>query len=96
MELPTIISYSDGEGATAGVGVAVWCPWLPHPVAAFTNVPEQVRNMWASLSGKQEYRDIFLVEAVGPLLALIAFPKRMRGGPPLDQLCGQLRCRVIF
>ena len=31
------------------------------------------------MAGNSDYRDIFLVEAVGPLLILIAFPKVMRG-----------------
>jgi len=50
--LPTIISYSDGEGSYARVGVAVWCPWLEHPVAAYTRVPEEIRDMWTSLAEK--------------------------------------------
>ena len=74
-ELPTIISYSDGEGASAGVGVAVWCPWLEHPVAAYACVPEEIRSMWGRMAAKEDYKDIFLVEAVGPLLVLETFPK---------------------
>jgi len=76
--LPTIISYSDGEGSLAGVGVAAWCPWLEHPVAAYTRVPQVVRDMWADLAGKPSYKDIFLIEAVGPLLILEAFPKLVK------------------
>ena len=76
--LPTIISYSDGEGSQAGVGVAAWCPWLQHPVAAYARVPQVVRDMWGSMAGKDTYRDIFLVEAVGPLLILEAFPKLVK------------------
>lgn len=73
-DLATIVSYSDGEGGTAGVGVAVWCPWLEHPVAAFTCVPQEVRDMWGQMAGKDDYKVIFLIEAVGPLLVLDAFP----------------------
>ena len=76
--LPTIVSYSDGEGSLAGVGVAAWCPWLEHPVAAYTRVPQEVRDMWADLAGKPSYKDIFLIEAVGPLLILEAFPKLVK------------------
>ena len=76
--LPLIVSYSDGEGSNAGVGVAVWCPWLERPVAAYTMVPREIRNMWASLRGKDSYHYIYRVEAVGPLLALTSFPKLMR------------------
>ena len=72
------MSYSDGEGRTAAVGVALWCPWLEHPVAACTLVPDEVRQMWCSLAEKQVYKGIFLIEAVGPLLAPLAFPKLLR------------------
>ena len=34
--------------------------------------------MWSDLAGKAEYKDIFLIEAIGPLLLLVAFPKLMR------------------
>ena len=42
-------------------------------MAAYTRVPEQIRSMWARMAGASEYRDMFLVEAVGPLLLLTAF-----------------------
>jgi hypothetical protein len=75
-ELPTIISYSDGEGSWAGVGAAVWAPWLQHPVAAYTRVPQELRDLWSC--GKSEYNDIFQVEAIGTMLILLAFPKLVR------------------
>ena len=77
-DMPLIVSYSDGEGGTAGVGVAAWASWLEHPVAAFSKVPTDIRSMWASMANTEGYRDIFLVEAVGPLLLLVAFPRLMR------------------
>ena len=73
-----IVSYSDGEGRMAGVGAAAWVPWLEHPVAVFSMVPDWLRAMWAKCAKREQYRDIFLVEGVGPLLLLIAFPRRMR------------------
>ena len=76
--MPTIISYSDGEGRMAGVGVAAWVPWLDHPVAAFAHVPDVIRQMWRSMAGVDEYKDIYLIEGVGPLLTLVAFPRLMR------------------
>ena len=75
---PVIISYSDGEGRDAGVGAAAWCSWREHPIAAFFYVPTEIRAMWASMAGNPVYRDIYAVEAVGPLLLLIAFPKVFR------------------
>ena len=77
-DLPLIISYSDGEGTNAGIGVAAWASWLQHPVAAYTVVPDWIRLMWSEMAGKDDYRDIYLVEAVGPLVLLVAFPKLMR------------------
>ena len=76
--LPTIISYSDGEGGSAGVFVAAWLPWLDHPIAAYTQVPQRIRTMWAELAGRADYKVIFLIEAIGPLLLSIAFPRVMR------------------
>ena len=77
-DLPSIVSYSDGEGGSAGVGVAVWCSWLEHPVAAFAYVPDELRKMWSDLARKDDYRDIFLIEAIGPLLILDTFPRLMK------------------
>jgi len=76
--LPTIISYSDGEGKYGGVGAAAWVPWLEHPVAVFGEVPADIRKMWAGMAGIPDYRDIYLVEAIGPLLLLCTFPRLMR------------------
>jgi len=76
--LPTIISYSDGEGKFAGVGAAAWVPWLEHPIAVFGEVPIEIRRMWAKLAGVIDYKDIFLVEAIGPILLLCTFPRVMR------------------
>ena len=76
--MPTILSYSDGEGNTAGVGVAAWVPWLQYPVAAFAFVPDSIRTLWGQMAGVEGYSDIFLIEAVGPLLLMVAFPKVLR------------------
>jgi hypothetical protein len=78
--IDVIVSYSDGEGADAGVGVAVWSPRLTDgPLAAFSTVPDGIRNLWHRRAGRSEfYKDIFLVEAIGPLLLLETFPKIMK------------------
>ena len=76
--MPLIVSYSDGEGGMADVGFAAWASWLEHPVAAYTKVPSDIRSLWASMANTEGYRDIFLVEAVGPLLLLVACPRLMR------------------
>ena len=76
--LPLLISYSDGEGGSAGVGAAVWAPWLHAPLAVYSQVPPQIRRLWAFLVQKEEYNDIFLVEALGPLILLTAFPRVLR------------------
>ena len=78
--IDVVISYSDGEGANAGVGVAVWAPKINGPpLAAFTNVPNGIRALWRRRAGRtEEYRDIFLVETIGPLLLLETFPKVMK------------------
>ena len=34
--------------------------------------------MWATMADIEDYKDIYLVEAIGPLLLLFTFPKAMR------------------
>ena len=75
--LPLVISYSDGEGGLAGIGAAVWSSCLARPLAVYTEVPVELRCYWADESQKQG-NDIFLVEALGPLILLLAFPKLLR------------------
>jgi len=73
-ELPLIVSYSDGEGGLAGIGAAVWRRKGP-PQALYCEVPAYLRDYWHSSSSSLVYTDIFLVEALGPLLLLLEFPK---------------------
>ena len=68
-EAPLFISYSDGEGETAGVGVALWFP-NGSAVAGFMHLPEQVRQVWSRAATCGEHYDIFEIEAVGPALVL--------------------------
>ena len=76
--LPLVISYSDGEGGLAGIGAALWHPNEPRPLAVYAEVPPIVRAQWQAISGSEEYSDIFLVEALGPLMLLSTFPKHLK------------------
>ena len=78
--LPVVLSYSDGEGCLAGIGAALWHPDLRLPLAAYTEVPTALRDHWQACAGKEgnAYRDIFLVEALGPLLLLLTFPAYLK------------------
>ena len=76
--LPCVVSYSDGEGGLAGIGAAVWHPHKPRPLAVYTEVPQVVRDQWRKIQGLDGYEDIFLVEALGPLLLLSAFPNVLK------------------
>ena len=67
--LPLAISYSDGEGGMAGVGVALWRP-ASETLAGYIRVPSELREMWLTRGSLAEAKDIFQVEAVGPLLVL--------------------------
>ena len=69
------MSYSDGEG-TGGVGVAVWASDLDVPLAAYLKIPREIRRYWQQA---EEDRDIFEVEAVGPLMVLATWPRLMQG-----------------
>ena len=68
---PRIVSYSDGEGAKAGIGIAVWLP-CGRVIAGYIQVPEILRQVWArrAVGEDGERYDIFEVEALGPALIL--------------------------
>ena len=76
--LPSVVSYSDGEGGKAGIGAALWHPFAPRPLAVYAEVPPILREQWRQFQNSEEFEDIFLVEALGPLLLLKAFPKMLR------------------
>ena len=78
-QMQTAISYSDGEGADAGVGVAIWSPRCKEgPLAAYLKVPAEVRKMW-DRSENSTRRDIYEIEAIGPLVVLCTFPRLVQG-----------------
>ena len=75
----TVVTYSDGEGADAGLGIALWSTRCPSgPMAAYCTIPESIRRLWDKQMS-DEYRDIFLIEAIGPLALLTTFPKLLKG-----------------
>ncbi len=65
-----VVSYSDGEGHTAGEGICVFSEKTALPVAAVAEVPDDIRRLWSRRAGDGEYHDIFGVEAISPLLVL--------------------------
>lgn len=72
--MPCVVSYSDGEGGRAGIGAAVWHPNKRLPLAVYAEVPDVIREQWRRVQRSDDYQDIFLVEALGPLLLLLTFP----------------------
>ena len=44
----------------------------------FGEAPIEMRKMWVTMAGVNNYKDIFLVEAIGPILLLCTFPRVMR------------------
>ena len=81
LHITTYITYSDGEGSDAGVGVAVWGGSLGKPLAAFLTVPREVRLLWTAQRNFSPagQRDIFEIEAVGPLVILATWPGLLTG-----------------
>ena len=77
MDRPLVISYSDGEGKDAGVGFAVWSPLAPRAKAGYLRVPQEVRDLW-SCEGTLS-RDIYEIEAIGPLTMLHNWPELLQG-----------------
>ena len=74
-----VVSYSDGDGGEAGVGICVWAPHLKDPLLAFCKVPPVVRDLWHRRAGNTDaYREITLIEAVGPLAVLCTFPRILK------------------
>ena len=74
------VSYSDGEGDKAGLGVAVWSARCPGaPLAAFCEIPESIRRLWDSQrEAEAQSSDIFLIEAIGPLVLLQTYPNILK------------------
>ena len=71
--LPLAVSYSDGEGEGAGVGVALWLP-NGDCLGGYIKVPDAIRTQWIfNKKSLEDARDIFQIEAVGPLLVLWNF-----------------------
>ena len=69
-----VVSYSDGEGAEAGLGIAVWSSKCPKaPLAAYCKIPDAIRDLW-SKQVTAERNDIYCIEAVGPLAIAVTFP----------------------
>ena len=68
--LPTYVSYSDGEGETAGIGIALWFP-DGTSIAGYMKLPEIIRRLWSRRNvGADDHYDIFEIEALGPALIL--------------------------
>ena len=73
-----VITYSDGEGSTAGVGVAIWEEGR-ETEAGYLRTPPSVRRLWSrqkEIGG--EHHDIFEIEALGPALVLATWPDRLK------------------
>jgi len=70
---PYFVSYSDGEGDLAGVGIALFAPKIQNftPLAGYIAVPKRIRELWARQRQRTlGYFDIQEIEAIGPLLIL--------------------------
>ena len=81
-----VITYSDGEGASAGVGVVIFgnFPGNKQPSPVFLEIPNELRMLWdlqkeRSKTGIQT--DIFEIEAIGPLIALLTWPQLLADRP---------------
>ena len=72
--LKRVVSYSDGEGDAAGVGVCLYGSGLKSPLAAYVKVPMALREAWRTRTESSSPNDIFLIEAIGPLVLLCTFP----------------------
>ena len=88
---PLIVTYSDGEGADAGVAIAAWSRDLigPIPIAGFMEIPDEIRFLWDHQRNRAAewarscpdlaYEDIVEIEAIAPLLILHNWGHLLRG-----------------
>ena len=60
------------------MGIAVWSSKCANgPLAAYCEIPKSIRRLW-DRQKSDECRDIFLIEAIGPLAILTTFPKLLK------------------
>ena len=78
--LPLAISYSDGEGEFAGVGISLLLP-DGRCLGGYIRVPDELRRYWTQVRDLSDARDISQVEGVGPLLVLWNFGMHMKNHP---------------
>ena len=80
MAVTRLVSYSDGEGADAGIGVALWSPDWPGPKAGYMRIPPWLRAAWRKQREQGMLcRDIYEIEGVAPALILHAWGQHMTG-----------------
>ena len=78
-ECDVVVSYSDGEGGDAGVGVAIWSKRLTTPEAGRMRIPDDVRQLWAHQKARStELFDIQEIEGIGPLIIITTWPQVLR------------------
>ena len=81
-----VITYSDGEGGDAGVGVVIFgkFPDGSQPKPVYLEIPPELRELWSlqkSRSKTGTTTDIFEIEAIGPLIALLEWPQLLANRP---------------
>ena len=81
-----VITYSDGGGGDAGVGVVIFGapPDISQPRPVYLQIPAELRELWSlqkSRSRTGATIDIFEIEAIGPLIALLEWPQLLANRP---------------
>ena len=77
--IPLVVSYSDGEGTDAGVGIAIWKEGEPTE-AGYMRTPAAVRKLWSRQKDlNSEHYDILEIEAIGPAMVLATWPHKFKG-----------------
>ena len=77
---PTVVTYSNGEGADAGLGISTYVLGA-RPRAAFMNVPDVLRKLWKLQMERSAKADIFEIEGVGLLAIAHTWPELIAGRP---------------
>ena len=80
LDRPRVVSYSDGEGSYAGIGIALWSSRRQRPLAGYIQAPPELRRLWSRQQrhALQSDVDIFEIEAAGPALILSNWGEDLR------------------
>ena len=78
--MPLAVTYSDGEGGKTGFGVIIFSCFSHSGIALLSPLSPTLSAAFGErFAGMGVYQDMFLVEAIGPLLLLCVYSDILSG-----------------